>query len=59
MEALGQLIQSDIQRTIEMGVPPPLAEKTLEMRRARGMDSTKPLIATGQMKNSVTYLVVE
>jgi hypothetical protein len=59
MEAIGQSIQSDIQRTIELGVPPPLTEKTLEMRRERGMDSTKPLIATGQLKNSITYLVIE
>ncbi len=49
---VGMKVQSDIQKRIETGIAPPLKAATIARKR-----STKPLIDTGQLKNSVTYQV--
>jgi hypothetical protein len=38
------------------GIDPP-AEATLKAREARGFKGTKALIVTGQMRNSITYVI--
>lgn len=57
---LGQQVQSDIQRAFEQGLEPDLAEST-KARRLQGDGSRvfKPLIDTGQLKQSITYEVRE
>lgn len=53
---VGQKMAADIKGYVTSGpgVPPPLAASTI---KAKG--STRPLVDTGQMINSVTYEVVE
>jgi len=51
LEVIGQRVESDIKTRIEDGIPPPLAEVTIARK-----GSSKQLIDTSQMKNSVTYI---
>lgn len=53
----GLIAQSSIRSKINEGVPPPLAPSTLADRRRRGRTGEKPLIDTGQLRNSITYVV--
>ena len=53
----GLTAQSSIRATINAGIPPPLSRRTIEERRARGRTGTKPLVDTGQLRNSITYVV--
>jgi hypothetical protein len=53
LQVVGQKVESDIKRRIEMGIPPPNAPETIKRK-----GSSKTLIDTGQMKNSITYAVV-
>lgn len=59
MGVLGQMIQSDVQKRFEDGIPPPLKDSTITRRFAMGYKSTKPLIVTSQLKNSITYETVD
>jgi len=52
LEIIGMKAQSDIQGRIEEGIDPPLKESTIKRKK-----SSKPLIDTGQLKNSITYEV--
>lgn len=51
-ETLGTLVRSDIQTKIESNVPPPLKPSTVSKK-----GSSRTLIDTGRMKNSVEYIV--
>lgn len=52
---LGAWAASQVKETItEIDIPPPLADSTVQ---AKG--SSKPLVDTGQLKNSITYEVVD
>jgi hypothetical protein len=53
----GLIAQNSIRATINAGVPPPLKEGTLAGRRRRGRTGTAPLIDTGQLRNSITYVL--
>ena len=54
----GLIAQSSIRGTINDGKDfTPLSEGTLRARRARGRTGTKPLIDTGQLRNSITYVI--
>lgn len=53
----GLTAQSAIRSKINQGIEPALAESTLAARRARGRQGTKPLIDTGQLRNSINYVV--
>lgn len=57
LEVVGAKMAGDIQHSISVLVDPPLAKKTLELRRAKGNTSTKPLVDTGVMIGSVNYEV--
>lgn len=57
LEAAGLVAQVSAKKFITEGIPPPLKEGTLAARRARGRTGTTPLIDTGQLLNSITYVV--
>lgn len=55
LEMLGMWGASEVKKTItEDDIPPPLAQSTID---AKG--SSKPLVDTGLLKNSISYEVVE
>lgn len=51
---LGQKIVSDMKLRITNGIPPPLAQATIDKKK-----SSKPLIDTGQLWQSITYVIEE
>lgn len=53
----GLAAQSAVRNKITSGPFEPLKESTLETRRARGRTGTRPLIDTGQLRNSITYVI--
>lgn len=53
----GLKAQASIRGKINEGIAPELAESTLAARRARGRTGTKPLVDTGQLRNSINYVV--
>jgi len=57
LEAAGLLAQGKVVQEIDDGIPPMLKAATLAARRRRGFTGTKPLIETGQLKQSITYVV--
>lgn len=56
--AAGILGQSAVRAEITDGTFAPLAERTIKARLRRGKTSDKPLIDSGQFRQSVTYVVV-
>lgn len=54
----GIIASNSIKKAIndQIGFPGP-AESTLRAREARGFKGTKSLIVTGQLRNSITYVV--
>jgi phage gpG-like protein len=60
LESIGIMAMNAVKNNIVSGGDPtfaPLAPATLSARQARGHAGTKPLIETGQLLNSITYLV--
>lgn len=57
LHAAGLAAQASIRRKINTGPFLPLAPSTLAARRRRGRTGDKPLIDTGQLRNSITYVV--
>ncbi|UGB46995.1 hypothetical protein LQ772_06805 [Frateuria edaphi] len=55
--AAGLVAQNGVRHQINDGDFQPLAEATLAARRRRGRTGTKPLIDTGQLRNSITYVI--
>lgn len=53
LNLLGARASSDMQKRIARGIPPPNAETTIARK-----GSDKPLIDTGQLRQSITWLVV-
>jgi phage gpG-like protein len=49
---LGELLTAEMKRTIRAGIPPALKQETIDRK-----GSSKPLIDTGQLLNSITYEV--
>lgn len=56
-EGAGMIAASSVQQKITEGPFTPLSSVTLAKRRAKGRTSEKPLIDTGQLRRSVTYVV--
>ena len=54
---LGLKVSTAVKLKINTGPFEPLKPSTLAKRRARGRTGTKPLIDTGQLRNSITYVV--
>lgn len=57
LHAAGMVTQSAMRKRINEGPPPALAKSTLAARKARGRQSTKPLVDTGQLRNSINYVI--
>jgi hypothetical protein len=57
LNAAGLLCQSSVRATIVNVIPPPLAESTIDARIRRGRTGTTPLLDTGQLRNSTTYVI--
>lgn len=57
---LGEKVKAAMQKSIEDGLEPELAESTKKRRRqGDGSGIFKPLLDTGQLRNSITYEVRE
>jgi hypothetical protein len=57
LNQIGLIGQSAVQQKITDGPFAPLSERTLKARKARKRTGEKPLIDTGQLRRSVTYIV--
>lgn len=59
-ERVGIIASNSVKRAINdnEGIEPP-SEATLRSRKAAGFKGTKALIETGQMRNAITYVVVD
>lgn len=57
LHAAGLIAQNEVRAVINAGPPPPLAESTIRSRRSRGRTGTVPLVDTGELRNSITYVV--
>jgi phage gpG-like protein len=55
----GLTAQNAVRAKIEEGPFVPLAPRTLAQRKKRGRTGEKPLIDTGQLRKSITYVIVE
>lgn len=55
--AIGLVAQNAVRARITDGDFAPLAKRTLEARKARGRTGERPLLDTGQLRNSVTYVI--
>ena len=53
----GMIAQNGVRAKINTGDFAPLSEATLRARRRAGKTRTKPLIDTGQLRNSITYII--
>lgn len=58
MHAAGLIAQNAVRGLINSGIAPALTEATLAARRARGRTGEVSLIDTGQLRNSITYVVI-
>lgn len=54
---VGLIAQASVRAKITNGTFEPLAASTLAARRRRGRTGDKPLIDTGQYRNSISYVV--
>lgn len=52
VERFGLWVKGEIQKRIAQGIPPPLAESTIEKK-----GSSVPLVDTGQLRSSITFKV--
>jgi hypothetical protein len=57
LHAVGLMGQAAVQAKITDGPFVPLAPRTLAQRRARGRTGERPLIDTGQLRRSVSYVI--
>lgn len=53
----GMVAQNFVRTEINKGIAPSLAPTTIKARQRRGRTGTKPLIDTGQLRNSITYVL--
>lgn len=59
LNSAGLIAQNSVRGLINSGIAPALEASTLASRRRRGRTGTVPLIDTGQLRNSITYVVRE
>lgn len=58
LNTAGLIAQASVKRTLKAGEGfAPLKPSTLAARRRKGVKGEKPLIRTGQLLNSITYVV--
>lgn len=58
LNSAGMKATSSVKRIINAGDFAPLSPRTIANRLSRGRTSTKPLVDTGQYRNSHTYIVM-
>lgn len=56
---LGAKWVGQMQKLISSHIDPPLEDATVDRKKATGMGGETPLIATGQLRSSITWDVVE
>jgi hypothetical protein len=55
---IGERAKADMQNAMARGIAPPIKASTIRARRKRfGKASSKPLIATGQLRQSITWTI--
>jgi len=57
LHSAGIVAVNAVRATLSEGIPPPLKASTIAARERRGRTGTKPLIDTGQLRNSLTYVI--
>ncbi len=57
LHAAGMTAQNAVKAKINSGIGPALKGSTLKARQRRGRTGDVPLIDTGQLRNSITYVV--
>jgi phage gpG-like protein len=57
MNSVGLIASTEAKKIITAGIPPPLKAATLAARRRKKFTGTKPLIVTGSLLRSITYVV--
>lgn len=57
LDKAGLAAQASIRNKINSGIPPALSDKTLAARRKRGRTGEVPLVDTGQLRNSINYVI--
>lgn len=57
MVGAGMAAAASVKSLINDGIAPALSERTLAARQAKGYKGTKPLVRTGQLRNSITYVM--
>ncbi|MNT50592.1 hypothetical protein D3C72_1875180 [compost metagenome] len=57
MGGAGMTASNSVKAKINSNIRPELAESTLEARRQRGVTRENTLVDTGQLRNSVTYVI--
>lgn len=57
LHAAGMMGQNSARAKINSNIQPKLSERTLEARRARGVTRENTLIDTGQLRNSIIYVI--
>jgi hypothetical protein len=57
MHSVGLIASAEAKKIITAGIPPPLKPATLAARRRKKFTGTTPLIVTGSLLRSITYVV--
>lgn len=57
LHKVGLTAQASIREVINSGPPPELSPSTIAARKRRGRISTKPLVDTAQLRNSINYAI--
>lgn len=57
LHAAGLEAQNSVRAVINAGIDPALSPATIADRQRRGRTGTVPLIDTGQLRNSITYVI--
>lgn len=57
MHRAGLVAVNYVRQTITDGVEPALSEVTIRIRLEKGRTGTTPLLDTGQLRNSITYVI--
>jgi hypothetical protein len=59
LDLIGSNMAADQRKTIRDGVPPPLADSTVQRKMAKGRkDPAIPLLDTREMVNNITHQVI-
>jgi hypothetical protein len=59
LNAVGLVAQNHIRARINDNTPPPLQPATIAARKRRGITTTRTLVVTGKLRNSISYVVIQ